>query len=101
MLLWQVIIWDEQQHRRLTFLANLMPVAPSTIAPIYKERWQIELLFKSLEAASQDQDVCGYQRERRAGPNLDRADRHVAAEVAAAEVSVALEPLEPRRVASL
>lgn len=45
----QVIIWDERQQRRLTFLTNLMQLAASTIAAIYKERWQIELLFKALK----------------------------------------------------
>jgi len=45
----QVIIWDETQQRRLTFLTNLMQFAASTIAAIYKERWQIELLFKALK----------------------------------------------------
>jgi len=45
----QVIIWDEKQHRRLTFLTNLMQLAASTIAAIYQERWQIELLFKALK----------------------------------------------------
>lgn len=45
----QVIIWDEVQQRRLTFLTNLMHLAASTIAAIYKERWQIELLFKALK----------------------------------------------------
>jgi IS4 transposase len=45
----QVIIGDEQQHRRLTFLTNLMHLAASTIAAIYQPRWQIELLFKALK----------------------------------------------------
>ncbi len=45
----QVTIWDETQQRRLTFLTNLMHLAASTIAAIYKERWQIELLFKALK----------------------------------------------------
>lgn len=45
----QVIIWDETRQRRLTFLTNLMHLAASTIAAIYKERWQIELLFKALK----------------------------------------------------
>ena len=31
------------------FLTNLMHLAASTIAAIYKERWQIELLFKALK----------------------------------------------------
>jgi len=45
----QIMIWDERQQRRLTFLTNLMHLAASTIAAIYKERWQIELLFKALK----------------------------------------------------
>lgn len=45
----QVIIWDETRQRRLTFLTNRMHLAASTIAAIYKERWQIELLFKALK----------------------------------------------------
>jgi hypothetical protein len=45
----QVTIWDETQQRRLTFLTNLMHLAARTIAAIYKERWQIELLFKALK----------------------------------------------------
>lgn len=45
----QVTIWDETQQRRLTFLTNLMHLAASTIAAIYKERWQIKLLFKALK----------------------------------------------------
>ncbi len=45
----QVTIWDETQQRALTFLTNLRHLAASTIAAIYKERWQIELLFKALK----------------------------------------------------
>jgi len=45
----QVMIWDPVQQRSLTFLTNLMHLAASTIAAIYKERWQIELLFKALK----------------------------------------------------
>ena len=45
----QVTIWDETQQRVLIFLTNIMHLAASTIAAIYKERWQIELLFKALK----------------------------------------------------
>ncbi len=45
----QVMIWDETQQRRLMFLTNLMHLAAGTVAAIYKERWQIELLFKALK----------------------------------------------------
>jgi IS4 transposase len=44
-----VTIWNETQHRVLTFLTNLMHLAASTISAIYKERWQIERLFKALK----------------------------------------------------
>ncbi|MDF0674462.1 MAG: transposase [Nitrospira sp.] len=45
----QVTIWDERQQRPLRFLTTLMQLAASTIAAIYRERWQIELLFKALK----------------------------------------------------
>ena len=45
----QVIMWDEMQQRRLTFLTTSMHLAASTIAAIYRGRWQIELLFKALK----------------------------------------------------
>lgn len=35
--------------RRLVLLTNHFELAPSTIAEIYKERWQIELFFKALK----------------------------------------------------
>ncbi len=34
---------------RLQFLTNLFKLVPATIAAIYKERWQIELMFKALK----------------------------------------------------
>lgn len=88
----------------LIFLTNLMQLAASTIAAIYKERWQIELLFKALKQhlrTPQDQDVCGHERERGAGADLDCADRHGVAEVPAAQVHVAVESIESGGVAPL
>ena len=45
----RVVIWDEEQDRELVFLTNHMGFAASTVAAIYKERWQIELFFKALK----------------------------------------------------
>lgn len=44
-----VTIWDAQQERPLVFLTNIRHLAASTVAAIYKERWQIELFFKALK----------------------------------------------------
>jgi hypothetical protein len=44
-----VTIWDEQRQEELAFLTNHFEFGATTIARIYKERWQIELFFKSLK----------------------------------------------------
>src|SRR5207249_3625582 len=45
------------------------------------------------QAVAQDQDVCRYQRERGADPDLDGADRHAPAEVSPAAQHLRLELL--------
>jgi len=44
-----VTIWDEKKQEELAFLTNHFEFGATTIARIYKERWQIELFFKSLK----------------------------------------------------
>ena len=41
--------WDEKQERLLVFLTNNLKLAAATVAAVYKDRWQIELLFKALK----------------------------------------------------
>jgi hypothetical protein len=45
----RVEVWDEEQQRTLVFLTNHRSFAASTIAAIYRQRWQIELFFKALK----------------------------------------------------
>lgn len=45
----RVVVWDEAQEREVVFLTNIPHLAASTVAAIYKERWQIELFFKVLK----------------------------------------------------
>jgi len=44
-----VTVWDEEKQEELAFLTNHFEFGATTIARIYKERWQIELFFKSLK----------------------------------------------------
>lgn len=44
-----VTIWLEDKQEELELLTNHFGLAASTIAAIYKERWQIELFFKLLK----------------------------------------------------
>jgi hypothetical protein len=41
--------WDEEKREIIQFLTNHLAFGPNTIARIYRERWQIEIFFKSLK----------------------------------------------------
>lgn len=45
----RIEIWLDDKQDTMVFLTNNMKLAASTIAAIYKERWQIELFFKALK----------------------------------------------------
>ena len=48
-LLRRVVVWDAAHQREIVLLTNLLHFGPTTIAAIYKDRWEIELFFKSLK----------------------------------------------------
>jgi IS4 transposase len=48
-LLRRVAVWDAENAREIVLLTNLFHLAASTVAAVYKERWQIELFFKALK----------------------------------------------------
>ena len=45
----RIEVWVEERKQTMVFVTNNLKLAASTIAAIYKERWQIELFFKALK----------------------------------------------------
>ena len=44
-----VEVWDKESQRSFTFLTNNTDFSATTIAAIYKDRWQVELFFKAIK----------------------------------------------------
>lgn len=45
----RVVVWDEANQREIVLLTNHLDFGATTIAAIYKDRWEIELFFKALK----------------------------------------------------
>jgi hypothetical protein len=45
----RIEVWDEERQETFVFVTNHHRLAASTIASVYRERWQIETFFKSLK----------------------------------------------------
>lgn len=48
-LLRKVVVWDSKNGEEIILLTNHLEFGATTIADIYKDRWQIELFFKALK----------------------------------------------------
>jgi hypothetical protein len=48
-LLRRVAAWDTVNEREIVLLTNLLEFGATTLAAIYKDRWEIELFFKALK----------------------------------------------------
>ena len=48
-LLRRVVAWDAVGQREIVLLTNQLEFGPTTVAAIYKDRWEIELFFKALK----------------------------------------------------
>ncbi|MFO0284584.1 MAG: IS4 family transposase, partial [Acidobacteriota bacterium] len=54
-----VVWWDERSHREFVYLTNHLDLAAATVAAIYRERWQVELFFKSIKQNSRIKTFVG------------------------------------------
>lgn len=45
----RIVVWDAYNNREIVLLTNHLEFGATTIADIYKDRWQIELFFKALK----------------------------------------------------
>jgi len=45
----RVVVWDSRKNREIELLTNHLEFGSTTIAAIYKDRWEIELFFKALK----------------------------------------------------
>jgi Transposase DDE domain/Domain of unknown function (DUF4372) len=45
----RIEVWDEAKQDTLVFLTNHMQFGATTIAAIYRDRWQVELFFKAIK----------------------------------------------------
>ena len=45
----RVVVWDAEGEREIVLLTNHLEFGSTTIARIYRERWQIENFFKALK----------------------------------------------------
>ena len=48
-LLRRIVVWNPKKQETITFWTNNFDLGATTIAAIYKERWQIELFFKAIK----------------------------------------------------
>jgi len=48
-LLRRIVVWDAENEREIVLLTNHLDFGATTIAAIYKDRWEIELFFKTIK----------------------------------------------------
>jgi IS4 transposase len=79
----RVAVWDAVNQREIVLLTNLLAFGATTIAAIYKDRWEIELFFKALKQNLKVKSFVGTSENALRIQILDSLDRRPAAQMAA------------------
>ena len=45
----RIVVWDNENEKEIVLLTNHLDFGATTVAAIYKDRWQIEIFFKALK----------------------------------------------------
>ena len=45
----RIVVWDDEKDRAIVLLTNHLTFGSTTVSSIYKERWEIEIFFKTLK----------------------------------------------------
>jgi IS4 transposase len=45
----RIVLWDDDKQQEVVFLTNHLTWGPTTVAAVYRDRWQIECFFKALK----------------------------------------------------
>jgi len=80
----RIEFYDEEQDRVLVFVTNHLTLAATTVAEVYKQRWQMERFFKALKQNLRLKTFIGTAANPE-DPSLGGVDCHVANQVPAVE----------------
>ena len=97
----RVVVWDTMHQREIVLLTNHLTFGATTIASIYKDRWQIEIFFKALKQNLKVKTFVGTIRERPLYPDLDSTHCHASDKVSAIHVQDRLVAFQSRGVPAL
>ena len=90
-----MVVWDEANQRQIVLLTNHLEFGATTIAAIYRERWQIELFFKTLKQQLKVKTFVGTSENALRIQLWHGLDRLAAAQVATLPVPPVLVVFQP------